>query len=340
MAVTKLNLGKLTGPQKAAIFLVSVGEEFTESFFRNLNEKKVITVGQEINDLPTIISSEVRDAVMSEFVNNYENEAGLMVSGKAFLREVVGKALDGDKAREVYKFIDDGAAVDPFSDLAYIPAQNLVNVFEKEHPQTIALILSHLPEEKAAEILCLLPEELKASIAVRIVELSDVQDDVVRDLDAILRKELEGIGTTTRKFDGIETLANILNEVDRGTEESILAHIEKEEGEMADMIRQKMFLFADLIQLDRQSFREILQNVGNDVMAKALKTATEEMKEKVFGSMSERASEMLKEDLEVMGPVKLKEVEESQQNIIRIAKNLEAEGKITLSGKGKDDVYV
>ena len=340
MALSKLDPAKLTGAQKAAIFLVSMGAEYTESFFRHLDDKKVITVGKEINRLPTIIPSSVRDAVMSEFVSNFENEADLMVSGKAFLKEAVGNALEPDKAREVIRLFDDEATEAPFTDLEYMPSQNLVSIFEKEHPQTIALILSHLPEEKAAEILCLLPEELQAGVAVRIVEISDVQDDVVRDLDEILKRELEGIGTTTTKFDGIEKLANILNEADRGTEEGILAHIEKEDGDMADMIRQKMFLFEDLISVDAQSFREILQNVSNDVMAKALKTATEELREKVFSSMSERASEMLKEDLEVLGPVRLKEVEESQQSIIRVAKNLEAEGKIALAGKGKEDAYV
>lgn len=148
------------------------------------------------------------------------------------------------------------------------------------------------------------------------------------------------MGTTTRKVDGVEKLASILNEVDGSTEEAVISQIEKDDADLAEAIRQKMFVFEDLLGVEDKSFREILQNVSNDVVSKALKTATEDMKEKIFGNLSERAAEMLKEDLEVMGPVRLRDVEESQQQVIRVAKKLEAEGRIVLGGKGGEDVFV
>ncbi len=339
MAIETMTAENLTGPQKTAIFLLSMGEEYTADFFQKLNEKQRITVGKFMSEI-TFVSSEILDAVMGEFVNNFENDVNLLVSGKSFLKDVVDKSLDEKSARDLYRALDGEALDNPFSELTYLPAQNIVNMFSGEHPQTIALILSHLPGEKAAEILCLFPEEFKADIAYRIVQIGEVQDDLIRDLDDMLRQELSGVGTVSRKFDGIETLATILNEVDRSTEESVLTYIETEDGEAAELIRQKMFIFEDLLGVDSKSFRDILQNVGNDVVAKALKTATEELKEKIFSNLSERAAEMLREDLEVMGPTRLRDVEEAQQNIIRIAKGLEAEGKIVLAGKGKEDVYV
>lgn len=173
------------------------------------------------------------------------------------------------------------------------------------------------------------------------MNIGDVQDDVIRDLDDLLKKEISGMGTgAKRKFDGVEALANILNGVNGTTEEYVMMHIEKKDGELAQKIRQKMFVFEDLIKIDDKSFRDILKNIGNEVVVRALKTASEEMKQKIFSNLSERASSMLKEDFEVLGPVRLKEVEKNQQEIIRVAKKLESEGKIVISGKGKEDVFV
>ena len=218
-------------------------------------------------------------------------------------------------------------------------AENLVGIIQGEHPQTIALVLSYLPHEKAAEVLKLLSDEVKVDIALRIVKIGQVDIDVVNELDKVIKKEISKIGGSTKKFDGIEILANILNAVDGNTEESVLSHIEEEDDSLAEMVRQKMFVFEDLLQVENRNFRDILQNVDNQVLIKALKTTSDEMKNKIFSNLSERASEMLKEDMEVMGPVKLSEVEEAQQEIIKTAKRLESEGKIVLA-KGGDDVFV
>ena len=334
----KLRVDKLSGPQKAAILFLTMGEEYSTTLFKSLDENSIKKIGKYMSEI-TYIPSDVLSSVMDEFLINFSSDTDVIVSGEEFLKQVVNKSLDKEKAREVFKVIGEKGSSVPFSDLAYIPVESLINIIQGEHPQTIALILSYLPYEKAAEVLKSFPEELKIDVALRIVQIGQVDVEIVKELDKVMKNELSKIGGATRKCDGIETLANILNQVDGITEESVLSHIENEDGDLADMVRQKMFIFEDLLQIENRHFRDILQNVDNQLLIKALKTTSDEMKNKVFSNLSERASEMLKEDMEVMGPVKLSEVEEAQQEVIKIAKRLESEGRIILT-KGGDDVFV
>jgi len=339
MADNKLNPDSLKGPEKAAIFLLAIGEKFTNSFFEGLDEKSITKIGKYMSEI-SYIPSETLNAVMNDFLASFKNDNNLVVSGKNFLERVVSETLDEEAARDVFKVIGNETGNAPFSDLAYMPADSLSNIIKGEHPQTIALILSYLPEGKAAEILSILPGDIKPDVAFRVTDVGQVQDEFVKELDQAIKSNLSTTGITKRKFDGVEALANMLNVVDNKTEESILAHIEQQDSDLADKIRQKMFVFEDLLEIEDKNFRAILQNVDNQLLSKALKTASEEMKEKIFRNLSERASEMLKEDMEVMGPVRLSEVEETQQGIVKIAKKLEAEGKIVFAGKGKEDVFV
>jgi flagellar motor switch protein FliG len=334
----KLSADKLSGPQKAAIFFLAMGEEFSTTIFKELDEASIKKIGKYMSEI-SYIPSDVLSAVMDEFLINFKTESDVVVSGENFLKQVVNKSLDKESAREVFKVIGEKGNNAPFSDLSYIPVEKLINIIQGEHPQTIALILSYLPYEKAAEVLKSFSEELKIDVALRLVQIGQVDVEIVNELDKVIKNELSKIGGATRKCDGIETLANILNQVDGVTEESVLSHIENEDSELADLVRQKMFVFEDLLQLENRHFRDILQNVDNQLLIKALKTTSDEMKDKVFSNLSERASEMLKEDMEVMGPVKLSEVEDAQQEIIKVAKRLESEGRIVLA-KGGDDVFV
>lgn len=330
---------QLSGPQKAAIFLLAMGEEFTTSFFKGLDPNGIKKIGKHMSEI-NYIPADSMNAVMQEFTSHFEGNTNMAVDGREFIEQIVTKTLDEETAREVFKVIGDPGDIIPFEELIDVPADNLVNIIVGEHPQTISLILTHLPQEKAAAILNLLPETIKADVALRILTIGKVQDDLVRDLDEALKKDLGKVGIATKEFDGVETLANILNEVDGQTEEYLMSQIEEEDSDLAEAIRQKMFVFEDLLQVDTRSFREILQNVDNDTVAKALKTSSEGLKEMIFSNLSERASEMLREDMEVMGPVRLKEVEESQQTILRVAKRLEQEGTIVLGSKGKEDIFV
>lgn len=340
MSLETNDVKKTTGLQKTAIFLMAMGEEFTASFFKKIDEHSIKKIGKYMSKI-SYVPADVLNSVMDEFLRSYESDRAIGVSGKSFLKQVADKSLGESPVREVVKAIERENANTPFSELAYLPAGAIINIFKGEHPQAIALVLSSLPQDKAAEILCQLPDELKADIAYRILHIGEVHDDVIRDIDEIIKKEIFEMGTgSRRKFDGVDALANILNEVNGTTEKCVMTHIEKEDGELAQKIRQKMFVFEDLLKVDDKGFRDILKNVGNEVVVRALKTSSEDMKQKIFSNLSERAANMLKEDLEVLGPIRLREVEENQQEIIRVAKKLEAEGKIIIAGKGKEDVFV
>jgi len=338
-AIMKLSADKLTGPQKAAILFLTMGEEFSTTFFKELDEASIIKIGRYMSEI-TYIPSDILSKVMDEFLVNVKSDSDIVVSEKDFLRRVANKSMDKEKAREVFKIIrEKGAGSPPFSDLTCIPAENLIKIIQGEHPQTIALILSYLPYEKAAEVLKFLPEEQKNDVALRIGQIGQVDLEIVKELDKVMKNELFKIGGATRKCDGIEVLANILNQVDGITEESVLSHIKNEDGDLAEMVRQKMYVFEDFLQVENRHFKYILQNVDNQLLIKALMTTSDEMKEKVFCNFSGRALELIREDMEVIGPVKLSEIEDAQQEIIRIAKRLESEGRIVLA-KGGDDVFV
>ncbi len=338
MEADKLNPKRLTGPQKAAIFFLTMGEEYTTSFFKELDENSIKKIGKYMTEI-TYIPSDIIKTVMDDFLKNFKSDSNLVISGEEFLKGVVSKTLSKETAREVFKVIGDKSKNTLFSDLSDISVENLTNIIKGEHPQTIALIMTYLPHEKAAEILNFLPEELKADIAFRILNIGQIDLDIVDELDGLIKKDISKIGMNTTSIDGINVLANILNEVDGDTEKSVLSLIENEDADLAGMIKQIMFVFEDLLEVDDRYFRDILQSVDNQLLAKALRTGTDEMKEKIFKNLSERASEMLKEDMEVMGMIKLSEVEQAQQDIIKTAKRLESEGRIVLT-KGKDDVYV
>jgi flagellar motor switch protein FliG len=330
---------KLKGPQKAAIFLLAMGEDFASAFFKKLDERSIQEVGKymsEINQIPP----EVLNKVMQEFLSNFESDLSIHVSGRSFLEQVISKSLEGARAREIFKSIGREVEKAHFDDLAFVPGEKLFNILKGEHPQTVALILSYLPEGKSAQILTYFPDEVQSEIALRIARIGPVEDEVMKELNEVIHKDLAAMGGPARKLDGVEKVAGILNEVDRKSEETILSSIESEDNDLAEMIRKRMFVFEDLLQVDDKGFRELLQNVDKTTLAKALKTASEEMKAKIFSNLSERAAEMLREDLDVLGPMRLKDVEECQQGILKTAKKLEAEGRIAFAGKNKEDVFV
>jgi len=329
----------MPGPQKAAIFLLTMGEEFSSEIFKRLSEdeiKKVATCMAEIEQLaPDSVSG-----VLREFVDNFEDNGSLAYRGEVFLKKVIGKSLDKNNANSIFKEIEDRKLGLPFVWSRDVDVMTLRSHIEGEHPQTIAMILAYLPPEISSDILVQLPDEKKGDIAMRIAQLGKVPDEVVREVDKTLRAKLSDLGQSGREAGGLQTLVDILNNVDRASEDVIMETIEEEHADMANEIRGMMFVFEDLVRVDDRGMREILKKVESQQLVLAMKTASEEMKQKILDNLSSRAAEMLMEDLEVMGPVRLAEVEEAQQNIVRSAKELEAEGTIVLGGKGKEDVLV
>jgi flagellar motor switch protein FliG len=339
MAKKKLDPQKLTGPEKAAVFLLRMGEEYATAIFKQMTDDEIRRAASAMAEIETV-PAEVLDAVMEQFVTDFQDQSRLVVKGDAFLKNVIGKSLDREKAQAMFREIENRKRDLPFVWSRDVDAAALAGHIQGEHPQTIAMILSHLPPEIASEVLTAMPDEKKGDIAIRIAQLGQVPEDIVRDVDDTLRLELGKRSGSGVEVGGIPALVQILSQVDKSTEDIVMESIEEEHSDIANDIRGMMFVFEDLIRVDDRGMREILKKVESQQLVLALKTASEEMKQKILGNLSSRASEMLMEDLEVMGPVRLSEVEEAQQNVISAAKELEAEGTIVLGGKGKEDILV
>ncbi len=331
---------ELTGTRKAAIFLMVMGEEFTANVFRHLSEDEIKAIGQQMTRLDQV-DSKVISSVMNEFLGAFKGGAIIGGSGDKFFERTVSKALNPKKANTLMEELTSTKKGNYFEKLKTLAPEMIANFIANEHPQTIALILANLDHHTAAEVIKLLPENIQSEVVVRIAKLDTVPDEIIDEIQNVLESEVSSIGQSgPQKMGGIEVAAEILNQIDRKTEKSILEKIEEEEEERADNIRQSMFIFEDLVTLDDRSIRALLKEISNDELLLALKTASDTLKEKIFSNLSQRAAEMLKEDMEVMGPVRVKEVEQAQRSIIKTARRLEEEGKIVLGGRGGDDVVV
>ncbi|MDM8537798.1 flagellar motor switch protein FliG [Desulfobacterales bacterium HSG17] len=329
---------EMSGPKKAAVFLLYMGEEYATQAFAKMNEQEIGEVAFEMSMIESI-TPEMLKEVSLDFVGQFEGEARMIIESGSFINNIVKNTLKGNDADAVLDDLEKKKQDKPFIWSRNINVGTLAGYVEGEHPQTIAMILAHMPSEISSEILMSLPEDLKGDISMRIARLGQISDDVVRDVDKALRLELSGAVGPGGKAGGLQVLVDIINGVDKTTEDAVMEFVEEDNPEMANDIRNLMFVFEDLTTIDDTAMREILKKVEGQQLTYALKTATDEMKEKIFSNLSQRAGEMLKDDLDAMGPIRLAEVEESQQAVVRAAKELEADGTITL-GKGKDDVLV
>jgi flagellar motor switch protein FliG len=315
-----------------------MGEEYATKAFERMNEQEISEVVYQMSMIDHITPEMLR-AVSVDFVSKFEGESKMIVESDSFIKNVVKRTLKDSDANAILEDLEKKKQDKPFIWSRNVNVGTLAGYVEGEHPQTIAMILAHMPAEISSEILMSLPDELKGDIALRIARLGQISEDVVRDVDRALKLELSGAVGPGGKAGGLQVLVDIINGVDKTTEDAVMEYVEEDNPEMANDIRNLMFVFEDLTSIDDTAMREILKKVEGQQLTYALKTATDEMKEKIFSNLSQRAGEMLKDDLEAMGPVRLAEVEEAQQAVVRAAKELEADGTITL-GKGKDDVLV
>ncbi|MCF8067794.1 MAG: flagellar motor switch protein FliG [Desulfobacterales bacterium] len=339
MAKNKLDPTGLSGAQKAAIFLLAMGEDYSSQIFSKMSETEIQKIAMQMVDIDQI-PADVLKVVMEEFTSEFQDESKIVVKGGSFIKKIVGKVLKKEQAESVMKHIEEKNREKPFAWARNVDTGTLGSLVQAEHPQTVALILANLPVDVASDVLATLPEEKKGDIALRIGSLGKVPDDLVRDIDKTLREEIMGMGAAGgMDLGGLEKLVKIIGGIDRASEEQILEFLDEESGDLANDVRGMMFVFEDLLKVDDRGMREILKRVESQQVVLSLKTATEEMKQKILGNLSSRAAEMILEDLEVMGPVKLSEVEASQQLFIQAAKELEAEGTIVLGG-GKEDTLV
>ncbi len=333
-----LDPSNIPGPKKAAIFLMSMGEAYATKAFEKMTEKEISDLAYEMSSIDHI-TPEIMKAVSLEFVEKFEGESKMIIENESFIRNVVKNTLKDKQANAILQDLEKKKQDKPFIWSRNVNVGTLAGYVVGEHPQTIAMILAHMPAEISSELLIAMPTELKGDIAMRIAKLGQISEDVVRDVDKALKLELSGAVGPGGKAGGLQVLVDIINGVDKATEDAVMSHVEEDNPEMANDIRNLMFVFEDLTGIDDTAMREVLKKVEGQQLTYALKTATDEMKDKIFSNLSQRAGEMLKDDLDAMGPVRLTEVEEAQQAVVRAAKELEADGTITL-GKGKDDVLV
>lgn len=335
-------LKKVDGPQKAAIFLMAMGDDFTQAVFRGLTDHEMMLLGRRMAALEDVtIPVDTVRTIMDEFEQLSGEVSGVTGKGITYLRDALVSALGQDKANPILDSISQAMDTAAFSSLRTIDPSILVDYLKGEHPQTIALVLAHLDHQKVAHIIKEMPEKLQPEIVFRIANLGMVPSGVIEDVDDVLKKEIEAMGSVeSKKLGGIETVAEIMNQLDHNTENNIFASLEEVDADLAENIRQKMFVFEDLINIDNRGIQTILKEITNEDLSLALKTSSETLKGHILKNMSSRASEMLLEDMETMGPVKLSDVENAQQNIVRVARKLEAAGKIVIGGKGGEDVLV
>ena len=330
----------LSGPQKAAIFLLTMGEEFTADIFRQLDDQEIKHLGKAMSRIQNVTPSLIQD-VLDEFVKEVNSPGELRVKGDNFFKNTLSKAVASERAEGLLEDVNSDVGPVPFETMRDVDPKVLANFIRNEHPQTVSLILSHLEPGKAAQILSDFPEQLQTDVILRVAELDTVPHQVIEEIEHVLREEITALGSVgTRKLGGAQTVAEILNQVDQATENSILGKIEEDKMELANEIRKLMFVFDDLVNMDDRGIRSILKEVNNEELTLALKTASEGMQNKILANLSERASEMIREDLEVMGPVRLADVEKAQQAVLRVAKKLESEGKIVIGKSGGEDVFV
>ncbi len=331
---------KLTGLKKAAILLVCLGEETAAKLLRELSDEEIFKVTRTMAEIEHI-PEEIRKRVIEDFELAIESQAGLVVKGQEFAKKLISST--GSKTREsslMRQFVS-GTEARPLETIAKMPATMVAGLLEREHPQTLALVLSTQSVEHASAIIAHLPEDKRPDVIYRIANLDKVSPAVIDQIEEALSNEI-GIVVSAqeqRQLGGLKKVVDILDNMTDNIDSEILENLEEVDPDMVEDIRKMMFTFEDLCALDGRSIQMILREVNNDSLTMAMKTASDEIKEKIFANMSSRAADMIRDDLEVMGPVRLSEVEAMQQTIVKIAMKLEEEGKLVLR-KGSGDEFV
>ena len=331
---------EISGIQKAAILLISLGPERSASIFKHLKEEEIETMTLEIANTRSI-SPATKDQVLDEFYEICLAQQYIAEGGIAYAKELLEKALGPDKAKDVIGKLTASLQVRPFEFVRKTDASQLLNFIQDEHPQTIALILSYLSPGQASTIISSLAPDKQADVAKRIAQMDRTSPDVIKEVEKVLERKLASLVNQDYTIvGGVDSIVEILNTVDRGTEKHIMETLEIEEPELADEIRRKMFVFEDILSLDDKSIQRVLREVDNNELAIALKGSNEEVQNVVFNNLSKRLASMIKEDMEYMGPVRLKDVEEAQQKIVNIIRKLEDSSEIIISRGGGDEIIV
>jgi flagellar motor switch protein FliG len=325
----------LRGYEKVAVFLGSIGEEAAAEVLKGLDMKDIGKITMHMNDMKPVDRAEV-EGVLKEASEKID-KGGIRVGGMEFVKKILNRSLGEEGAGKILEITSKEGTLEA---LRWVDPKTLVNFLVMEHPQTIALTLSLLEPVQAAEVFTSLPNNLKTDVASRIATTERIPESAIEELDDILKSQLEMTKGKGKRLGGTRTMAEILNQCDKTTEQLVLDRIEEQNEILAEAIRQLMFVFDDLVNVDDRGIQLIMKEVSSDELSLALKTASEALKEKMFKNMSQRAAQILKEEMEIRGPVKVSDVEKAQQNIVRLARKLETEGKLVLAGKGDEGIVV
>jgi len=331
-------MSKMTGLQKAAYLLVSLGDETASNIFKYLEEDEIQQISREIA-VTRHVQPEQADEVMEEFHTMAMAKSYITQGGIEYAKKLLIKSVGPEVARKIIdrlvKALESSAG---FTSLERANPQQLSKFIQSEHPQTIALILAHLNASQAAELISSLPEALRSDVAMRMASLQEISPEVVRRISLILEQKLEALGSfSTEAYGGVRAVAELFNRMERNVGRTVLEKIETENPQLAANIRDLMFVFDDILLVDDSGINEILKRADKKTLTIALKGTSEELQNQFFRNMSSRAVEMMKEEMEFMGPVKLKEVEKAQHEIVEIVRQLEEEGVISIGGGGGED---
>ncbi|MCT4606717.1 MAG: flagellar motor switch protein FliG [Marinisporobacter sp.] len=330
----------LSGKEKAAVLLISLGPDKSAKIFKHLQEEEIEELTLEIANMRKIPSEE-KEQVIEEFYQVCLAQEYISEGGINYAKEILEKALGTQKAYDIVNKLTASLQVRPFDFARKADASQLLNFIQNEHPQTIALILSYLGAQQAGQILSSLPQNKQAEVAKRIATMDRTTPEIIKEVEAVLESKLSSMVTQDyTTAGGIQSIVDLLNSVDRGTEKFIMETLEIEDVELAEEIKKRMFVFEDIVTLDSTSIQRFIRDVDNNDLAVALKGSTEEVQEIIFNNMSKRMAEMIKEDMDFMGPVRLRDVEEAQQKIVNMIRKLEEAGEIIISRGGGDEIIV
>jgi flagellar motor switch protein FliG len=325
---------QMSGEQKAAILLRAIGEEAAAQVMKQLDPKEIKKLGHFMNGTAKI-SKEDEETVISEF-ETASSSGEVQFKGNEYIRNILVKALGPEKAKSIIESMT-RKSYPGLEALKWVDSKSLAGMIKVEHPQTIAVILAHLESEQASQLLAQLPEFLRGDVALRLATMEEVQPDVLEELSNTMQEALlSNTGMRAQTLGGAEMMADIMTRLDKSTEGNIMAKIAEKSQPLADAIRALMFVFDDLIKLDDRGMQELMKEISKEDLPVALRGANPDIKEKFFKNMSSRAAEMLKDDMESKGPVKITDVERSQQNILKVCRKLEEEGRIVVVGAGEE----
>ncbi|MEW6542354.1 MAG: flagellar motor switch protein FliG [Nitrospirota bacterium] len=323
----------LNGEEKAAILLRAIGEDAAASVMKYLDPKEIRKLGAHMTGLSNYTRSQ-EEEVIKEF-EQASNSGGVGFEGKEYIKTVLTKALGPDKAERIMETLT-STSYPGLESLKWLDPRSVAQLIKVEHPQTIAVILAHLDPDQGSQVIAALPDNLRADVALRLGTIEDVQPEVLQHLSEVLQEAFK-LGSKTRgqSIGGAQIVADLMGRLDKKVEGSIMGKISEQDPELAETIRALMFVFDDLIKVDDRGIQEMLKEISKEELPIALRGANPEVRDKFFKNMSSRASEMLKEDMETRGPVKVSEVEKAQQNILKIARKLEEEGRLVIAGQGE-----